>query len=284
MKVLQTNGLKALMASIRDKFISKDDTVEAETLGIDNMPTQNSDNLVKSGGVYTSLATKLTEPSSNLAVGKYFRIASIDADGHAVLECVDPPIFTPSIINGGTALPTTSTQASYVGQRYHCISPSNEDLWFECVDITNNVYTWRRIYLEQTQHGIVLGNSKNVAYGNIAIGNAQTISVGSSGRWSVEIGWGAHSGSQYGVAIGGNPAYVGNNAANAIQLGSGLNNEPNTFQVYDKRILEADGTIPPERITSQNWTDTQRLAVLLSLGCTVDENGFVKWAATPSAE
>ena len=35
------------------------------------------------------ISNKLTEPSSNLAVGKYFRIASIDNDGHAVLECVD---------------------------------------------------------------------------------------------------------------------------------------------------------------------------------------------------
>lgn len=36
-------------------------------------------------------AGKLAEPSSGLAVGKYFRIASIDEDGHAVLEAVDAP-------------------------------------------------------------------------------------------------------------------------------------------------------------------------------------------------
>lgn len=231
--------------------------------------------------VYDNLQNKLSEPSSDLAVGKYFRIASIDADGHAVLECVDVPIFTPSIINGGATLPTTSTQASYIGQRYHCIPASHEDLWFECVDITNNVYTWRRIYLEQTQHGIVLGNSKNVPYGNIAIGNSQAVSAGTPGRSSIEIGWAAHSGSQNGIVIG-SMACVGNNAANAIQLGTGNNNAQETLQVRDYRLLEADGTIPPERITSQNWTDAQRLAVLLSLGCTVDENGFVKWTATPS--
>lgn len=37
----------------------------------------------------TDLSTKLTEPNTGLAVGKYFRIASIDSDGHAVLEAVD---------------------------------------------------------------------------------------------------------------------------------------------------------------------------------------------------
>ena len=36
-----------------------------------------------------ALALKLTEPSTGLAVGKYFRIAAIDESGHAVLEAVD---------------------------------------------------------------------------------------------------------------------------------------------------------------------------------------------------
>ena len=39
-----------------------------------------------------ALALKLTEPSTGLAVGKYFRIAAIDDSGHAVLEAVDLPI------------------------------------------------------------------------------------------------------------------------------------------------------------------------------------------------
>lgn len=38
------------------------------------------------------IAGKLTEPSSGLAVGKYFRIAAIDEAGHAVLEAVDAPV------------------------------------------------------------------------------------------------------------------------------------------------------------------------------------------------
>ena len=38
-----------------------------------------------------ALAYKLTEPSSGLEVGKYFRIAAIDENGHAVLEAVDLP-------------------------------------------------------------------------------------------------------------------------------------------------------------------------------------------------
>ena len=32
------------------------------------------------------------------------------------------------------------------------------------------------------------------------------------------------------------------------------------------------------------WTDAERLAALLRIGCTVDENGFVKWTAQEAAE
>lgn len=39
--------------------------------------------------VETALAGKLSEPTEGLAVGKYFRVAAIDQNGHAVLEAVD---------------------------------------------------------------------------------------------------------------------------------------------------------------------------------------------------
>jgi len=48
-------------------------------------------------------ATKLKEPSSGMDVGKYFRIASIDASGHAVLEAVDAPSSAMKIKLAGTA-------------------------------------------------------------------------------------------------------------------------------------------------------------------------------------
>ena len=39
--------------------------------------------------VETALPGKLSEPTEGLAVGKYFRVAAIDQNGHAVLEAVD---------------------------------------------------------------------------------------------------------------------------------------------------------------------------------------------------
>lgn len=35
---------------------------------------------------------KLTEPAEGLAVGKYFRIAALDKNGHSVLEAVEAPV------------------------------------------------------------------------------------------------------------------------------------------------------------------------------------------------
>ena len=42
--------------------------------------------------VEAALPGKLTEPAEGLAVGKYFRVAAIDENGHAVLEAVDAPV------------------------------------------------------------------------------------------------------------------------------------------------------------------------------------------------
>ena len=58
MKILSTNSLKYLLGQLKTKFLSSDDTTTVSTIGIDNIPTQNSNNLVKSGDVYSSLANK----------------------------------------------------------------------------------------------------------------------------------------------------------------------------------------------------------------------------------
>lgn len=69
-----------------------------------------------------ALALKLTEPSTGLAVGKYFRIAAIDESGHAVLEAVDLPsapvkdvqVAGTSIVADGVAnVPIADLQGSY---------------------------------------------------------------------------------------------------------------------------------------------------------------------------
>lgn len=43
------------------------------------------------GQLKGDMAGKLSEPAEGLSVGKYFRVAAIDENGHAVLEAVDAP-------------------------------------------------------------------------------------------------------------------------------------------------------------------------------------------------
>lgn len=218
MKVLQTNGLKAFMTSIRDKFIKKEDTVEVETIDVDNTPTQNSDNLVKSGGVYNAVATKLTEPSSNLAVGKYFRIASIDADGHAVLECVDAP-----------TAPVQSIER-----------------------VINTAGTYEEIVPDVNGVVKLPFATREGAAGLLSIVTGDegfTIKANRYLKLNSPLKFLQQRGTQFAV--------LGNNYDTCVKWA----------------MTDGIGTA---------WTDTERLAALLRMGCTVDENGFVKWTATTS--
>lgn len=58
MKLLTTNGLTKLIQLIKSTFLPKTDVVEVSEVNVDNTPTQNSSNLVTSGGVYGALSDK----------------------------------------------------------------------------------------------------------------------------------------------------------------------------------------------------------------------------------
>lgn len=63
MAFLDGTGLGYLLGKIKAAFVSKTDVVAAQAVTIDSTPTANSDNLVKSGGVYSALSGK--EATSN---------------------------------------------------------------------------------------------------------------------------------------------------------------------------------------------------------------------------
>lgn len=63
MKVIDSTNLGYLWGKINAAFFSKDDSV---TIGIDSAPTQNSSNLVESGGVYTAVSAKYTKPTNGI--------------------------------------------------------------------------------------------------------------------------------------------------------------------------------------------------------------------------
>ena len=169
-----------------------------------------------------------------------------------------PPTFTPSNKTGTTA-PTTATVADYIGQLY-VATTANETLYFKCVDISGSTYTWKRIYLEDSTAGIVIGNPRTEMAGTINIGEAKTASSGTAGRWSVCVGYANQCRSLYGLALVGSCG----TGDNTIQIGRGFNSTAHTMSVgldadRNYRLLEADGTIPNERIKGIVYTDYQTM-------------------------
>ena len=57
---------------------------------------------------------KLSEPASGLAVGKYFRVAALDENGHAVLEAVDLPIASGTQFGVVKAKPVGAEKGIYI--------------------------------------------------------------------------------------------------------------------------------------------------------------------------
>ena len=62
-KIIDSTNLGHLISKIKAAFWPKSDVVQID---IDNSPTLNSDNFVKSGGVYSAIADKYTKPSTGI--------------------------------------------------------------------------------------------------------------------------------------------------------------------------------------------------------------------------
>lgn len=66
MKTLDNTNLGHFISLLKAAFWPKADVDEVDELDIDNVPTENSDNLVKSGGVYSAISSKYTKPATGI--------------------------------------------------------------------------------------------------------------------------------------------------------------------------------------------------------------------------
>ena len=155
-----------------------------------------------------ALDCKLTEPSEGLDVGKYFRIVSLDAYGHAVLEAVD---------------------AAQVGVQ------------------------------GATINGESIVDETGVA--NVPIAGDNTAGV-------IKIN------SSYGIKVNNGALTTVNASKSDINNRATSNRIIVTYNMdYAVKAAMCDGK-------GAAWTDTERISALLRMGCTVDDNGFVKWGAS----
>lgn len=86
MKVLAETSLKELLRLIKTSFFRKAEAQEVGTIDIDDAPTDGSDNLVKSGGVFNALAVK------QAAISDLATIRNNAAAGAAKVSCTDATV------------------------------------------------------------------------------------------------------------------------------------------------------------------------------------------------
>lgn len=137
--------------------------------------------------------------------------------------------------------------------------------------------------------GFVGGSNSSAAAGGGAIGyGAKTNAGGAVGK-----GASAHGGGAVGEGALNENGFSGGYKAktaladgvapiDAIQLGTGTNSKPKTMQVYDYTMMDADGTIPEERIAdlplaktdeNNNFTTSQTITGTLTVNGDIVQNG-----------
>ena len=94
----------------------------------------------------------------------------------------------------------------------------------------------------KSQTGGAIGSYAETVYGG-------SIGVGAVSNWGGAVGMQAKAGDGF---SGGASALVSqdssNNYIDAIQLGTGTNSNPKTLQIYDYKLMDANGVVPSERL------------------------------------
>lgn len=104
---LDNTQLGRLIKKIYDRVVKKSETTEVQSVGIDNTPTLNSQNLVLSGGVASELAKKYEKPSGGIPA------SDIASGVIPSVPVTDVTVGGTSVLNSGTAvipaIPTVPT-------------------------------------------------------------------------------------------------------------------------------------------------------------------------------
>lgn len=92
--------------------------------------------------------------------------------------------------------------------------------------------------------GIAIGEGASASNRSVALGNS---AQANNYNQATALGANAVASGENSVALG---VYAEASASNAIQLGEGTNGEANTLQFRDYKLVDADGHIPTERLSS----------------------------------
>ncbi len=93
-KYLDLTGLTYFWSKLKNYFVSKSEMTTVSELSIDNAPTSMSNNLVKSGGVYTALQGKFDKGGGSLDEGAVMELVDMSGDyrahvGPDIIQLID---------------------------------------------------------------------------------------------------------------------------------------------------------------------------------------------------
>lgn len=108
-----------------------------------------------------------------------------------------------------------------------------------------------------TAYGGAIGRGTHTSHGG-AIGDTAYSSLGGAIGESSKAGNGFSGGKEAIVAGDSESGYI-----DAIQLGTGTNNNANTLQVYSYQLLDANGKIPSERLPESSGGNSKKYATVV---------------------
>lgn len=113
MALIDGTGLGHLIEKIKAAFVAKADTTAVTAVGVDTVPTENSDNLITSGAVYTGLSGKADSSS----------VHSIPSGGSAgqVLSKIDGTDYNAVWVNGFPQVVEVDTASSTIAAQMNTI-------------------------------------------------------------------------------------------------------------------------------------------------------------------
>lgn len=219
-----------------ENFINTENT---PSFSVGNVGTQLENSLPNSGGIFSIDIEAASGEDDNLAgntlVFKHNdNYAKLGANGIIYKYDVPNQEWNPAIFEG-------------IITEVNGVTTTNNTIEIDADDIDEtDTRKWNALLpedIEVDDDGTIITISGVVnAEGRQTPGNGVEI-----GENSTSIGYNSYAGATDSVALGA-LAGVSASADGAIQLGSGVNDTPNTLRVFDSELLNSDGKVPTERI------------------------------------
>lgn len=229
-----------------------------DKLRFDTEPTEGSNNPVTSGGIKAAIEANLNDKQDKLTFDDTPTVGSMNpVTSHGIKEALEQKVDV--YTHGGFCAgkdasifydPDTDTGGDGVAIGLSAVC-------FGAGAALGGYSTVGQPGFEKTSHGGAVGSKAFAGNGFAGGMNAQTIIV--------------HDGQL---------SYI--EPIDAIQLGTGTNSKPKTMQVYDYTMMDADGTIPEERIAdlplaktdeNNNFTTSQTITGTLTVNGDIVQNG-----------